>query len=131
MDYPDFSLDSKVAMITGASKGIGYGLSKAIANAGADVALVARSEEALEKLVEEIRPMGREALVLPVDIRQIDNIQNVVDRVAEYFGRLDILVNNAGLGDNQPALEVSENDWDEMLSVNLKGLFFCSQAGNS
>ena len=128
MDYPDFSLDGKVAMITGASKGIGYGLSKAIANAGADVALVARSGGALEKLAEEIRPMGREALVLPVDIRQIDDIQNVVDRVCEHFGELDILVNNAGLGDNQPALEVSENDWDEMMSVNLKGLFFCSQA---
>ncbi|MEJ2211405.1 MAG: SDR family oxidoreductase, partial [Anaerolineae bacterium] len=128
MDYPDFRLDDRVALVTGASKGIGYGLAKALAHAGAKVAVAARSIEALQKLAAEIRAEGGEAQPFALDVSDVVQIEETVKRVQWQFGRLDILVNNAGLGANHPALEVTEADWDEMMDVNLKGLFFCCQA---
>ena len=128
MDYPDFRLDRQVALVTGASRGIGFGLSKALAQAGADVAIAARSQHQLKLLAQEIRAMGRRALVVPMDINQVGEIGAGIAKVKDHFGRLDILVNNAGLGANQPAIEVTEEAWDEMMAVNLKGLFFCCQA---
>jgi 2-deoxy-D-gluconate 3-dehydrogenase len=129
MGYPDFRLDNQVAMITGASKGIGFGLAKALANVGACVAIAARNQKALEQLASEIREMGRDVLVVPLDVSDIGQIPAAFDRVSSHFGKLDILVNNAGLGANHPALEVTEADWDDLMDVNLKGLFFCCQAG--
>jgi NAD(P)-dependent dehydrogenase (short-subunit alcohol dehydrogenase family) len=128
VEYPDFGLDGQVALVTGASKGIGYGVAKALAHAGATVAVAARGVEALEGLAGEIREMGRQALALPLDLRDVSQIQSSVAQAYEHFGRLDILVNNAGLGANHAALDVTEADWDEMMAVNLKGLFFCCQA---
>lgn len=128
MEYPDFRLDNQVALVTGASMGIGYGLAKAVANAGAKVAVAARSTDALQKLVAEIRSEGGEAQAFELDVRDVDQINSVMTQVRSHFGRLDILVNNAGLGANHPAVDVTEADWDEMMDVNLKGLFFCCQA---
>ncbi len=128
MEYPDFRLDGQVAVVTGASMGIGYGLAKALANAGARVALTARSVDALEKLAAEIRQEGGQAQPFALDVREVLQINKVMAQIHNHFGRLDILVNNAGLGFNHPALEVNEADWDEMMAVNLKGLFFCCQA---
>jgi len=121
---PSFRLDGKVALVTGASRGIGYGLALALAEAGARVAIGARDEAALGELARKIPG----ALVVPMDMRDVSSIRSAVARVEERFGRMDILVNNAGLGANHPALEVTEQDWDEMMAVNLKGLFFCAQA---
>jgi NAD(P)-dependent dehydrogenase (short-subunit alcohol dehydrogenase family) len=121
---PGFRLDGKVALVTGASRGIGYGLARALAEVGARVAVSARDEKALAALAETIPG----ALVVPMDMRSVSSIEAGVGRVEQHFGRLDILVNNAGLGANHPALEVTEQDWDEMMDVNLKGLFFCAQA---
>jgi NAD(P)-dependent dehydrogenase (short-subunit alcohol dehydrogenase family) len=126
--YPSFDLQGKVAVVTGASMGIGYGLSKAIAHAGAKVAVTARSMVELQQLVKEIESEGGEALALQLDVRDIPRIEAVMRQVEEHFGSLDILVNNAGLGANHPAVEVTEADWDSMMDVNLKGLFFCCQA---
>jgi NAD(P)-dependent dehydrogenase (short-subunit alcohol dehydrogenase family) len=128
MDYPDFRLDNQVALITGASKGLGYGIAKAMAAAGARVALAARDAAALETLAAEIRDEGGEALAVPLDISEVGQIEPAFSHVHDHFGRFDILVNNAGLGFNHPAVEVTEGDWDEMMDVNLKGLFFCCQA---
>lgn len=128
MEYPNFGLDGQVALVTGASKGIGYGVAKALAHAGAKVAIAARNVGALEQLAGEIRGMGAEALALPLDLRDVSQIQATVAQVRDHFGRLDILVNNAGLGANHPAVDVTEADWDEMMAVNLRGLFFCCQA---
>jgi 2-deoxy-D-gluconate 3-dehydrogenase len=128
VEYPVFGLDGQVALVTGASKGIGYGVARALAHAGATVAVAARGVGVLEGLAGEIREMGRQALALPLDLRDVSQIQSSVAQVYEHFGRLDILVNNAGLGANHPALDVTEADWDEMMAVNLKGLFFCCQA---
>lgn len=128
MEYPDFRLDDQVALITGASMGIGYGLAKALAHVGARVAVAARGVASLRKLAEEIDSNGGEAFPLRLDVRDIGQIHSAMEQVRDHFGRLDVLVNNAGLGANHPATEVSEADWDEMMDVNLKGLFFCCQA---
>lgn len=121
---PSFRLDGKVVLVTGASRGIGYGLARALAEVGARVAVSARDEQALAELASHIP----DVLVVPMDLRSIDSIRAGVARVEQHFGRLDVLVNNAGLGANHPALDVTEQDWDELMDVNLKGLFFCAQA---
>lgn len=128
MNYPNFRLDGQVALVTGASMGLGYGIAKALANAGAKVVVAARKVAALEELAAEIGDEGGEALPLPLDVRDAGQIEVAFSQARDHFGRLDILVNNAGLGANHPALEVTEADWDEMMAVNLKGLFFCCQA---
>lgn len=127
-EYPSFSLSGQVAVVTGASKGIGYGLAKALAHAGAQVAVMARDVAALERLADEIRAEGGKALPVALDVSQVPQIAPAMGQVRDHFGRLDILVNNAGLGFNHPATEVTEADWDQMMDVNLKGLFFCCQA---
>lgn len=128
MEYPNFRLDDQVAVVTGASMGIGYGLARALAAAGARVAVAARSVDALETLVAEIRAEGGQAQPFELDVRDVARIEQVMAQIQGHFGRLDILVNNAGLGANHPAEAVTEADWDEMMAVNLKGLFFCCQA---
>ncbi|MEW9699555.1 SDR family NAD(P)-dependent oxidoreductase [Paenibacillus sp. SI8] len=126
--YPQFDLTGKVAMITGASKGIGFGLAKAMAHAGAKVAVAARNREQLDHLVSEIRADGGDVVAFTLDVRDVKEIDSVINQVKMQFGRLDILVNNAGLGANHPAVDVTEEDWDNMMDVNLKGLFFCCQS---
>ena len=126
--YPSFDLTDKIAVITGASMGIGQGLAMALAHAGAKVILTARSVQALESVAEDIRAEGWVAEVRQLDVTDITQIQAVMNEISEAFGRIDILVNNAGLGANQAAVDVTEQDWDSMMDVNLKGLFFCCQA---
>ncbi len=128
MSCPEFNLTDQIALITGASKGIGYGIAKALAHAGAKVAVAARSRTDLEMLVREIGAEGGAARAFELDVGDTASINACVSAVQDAYGRLDILVNNAGLGANHPALDVTEDDWDEMMSVNLRGLFFCCQA---
>ncbi|TYP69391.1 SDR family NAD(P)-dependent oxidoreductase [Paenibacillus methanolicus] len=125
---PDFSIRGKIAIVTGASKGIGYGLAKSIAAAGAIVAVTARDKASLAPLLEEIAQAGGQAAAYELDVRSVVQIRTVFEQVAADFGRLDIVVNNAGVGDGMPAEEVTEEYWDEMIDVNLKGVFFCCQA---
>ena len=125
MEYPDFRLDGDVAVVTGASKGIGRDLARALAAAGARVAVAARSVADLDALVDDIEADGGEALAIQLDVRDTAQISAAADRVRDQFGSIDIWVNNAGLGANHPAESITEADWDEMMSVNLRGLFFC------
>jgi NAD(P)-dependent dehydrogenase (short-subunit alcohol dehydrogenase family) len=129
MEYPNFDLTGQVALVTGASRGIGRALAKALAHAGARVAVAARSADLLTALAEEIKAEGGEARVFPLDVRSVDQVRRVFEEVADSYGRLDILVNNAGMGAPIPALEVTEQYWDHMMDLNLKGLFFCCQQG--
>lgn len=128
MKNPDFRLDGQVAVVTGASKGIGWDLGKALSVAGARVAVAARDRDALDRLVDEIIAGGGEALAVQIDVRDVDGIGRGFARVRDRFGSVDVLVNNAGLGANHPAEHVTEADWDDMMAVNLRGLFFCCQA---
>ena len=124
LDYPRFDLQGQVAVVTGASKGIGYGLAKALANAGAKVAAAARDTDALERLAGEIRAEGGEALPVYLDVRDVGQIRKAMQHIASHFGQIDILVNNAGLGANHPALDVTEDDWDTMLQLFCTILYY-------
>ena len=126
--YPDFSLDVRIALVTGAARGLGRSIALALAHAGADVALGLRTPGTADDLVGEIEELGRRAVAVKMDVTRLDQLEPAVETVVERFGRLDILVNNAGLGPPNPALDVTEADFDLTVDVNLKGLFFASQA---
>jgi NAD(P)-dependent dehydrogenase (short-subunit alcohol dehydrogenase family) len=126
--YPSFDLTGKVAVVTGASMGIGYGLAKAMAHAGAKVALTARSLHKLQDLVKEIEEEGGEAFAVQMDVSSVSQIEDAMSTIKQHFGSIDILVNNAGSGANHNSVDVTEEDWDQMMNTNLKGLFFCCQA---
>ncbi len=123
-----FSLAGKVALVTGASRGIGQALAMGLAEAGADMAMVARSQEALSETASLARGLGRRALPLPADVSDLSSIPGIVSRVMEEYGRIDILVNAAGTQARKPSLELTEEDWDRVATLNLKTVFFCSQA---
>ena len=125
----DFSLEGKIALITGGSRGIGQATALGFARAGADIAIASRKLPDLEKTAEEIRELGKKALAVAAHMGRTEDINNLVTKVREEFGRIDILVNNAGTNPTMaPALEVDERAWDAIMNVNLKGLFFLSQA---
>ena len=127
--FPRFDLGGSTALVTGAGRGIGRATALALANAGADVALGLRDVAAADDdLVREIEGMGRRALPLSMDVRDLGQIDAAVTATVAAFGRLDILVNNAGLGPANPAEDVTEDDFDVTIDVNVKGVFFASQA---
>jgi len=123
-----FSLKGKTAIVIGASRGLGQGMAKALAGAGADLALVARTISSLEELAEEVKGLNRRCLVLANDISKSPEIQIVVDRVVEVFGKIDILINSQGTQVRKPAFEMTEQDWEGLMDVNLKSVFFSCQA---
>ena len=123
-----FSLKNKNIIVTGASRGIGYGVAKELAEAGARVALVARSEALLDTCRKEIEEAGGKADVFTADLRSIDSIRACVAEIEAAYGRIDGLFSNAGMGNPIPAYDVTEADWDEMMDLNLKGSFFFAQA---
>jgi NAD(P)-dependent dehydrogenase (short-subunit alcohol dehydrogenase family) len=126
--FPSFDLREQVALVTGAARGLGNAISRALAHAGADVALGLRDAATGGDLAGAIEAMGRRALPLQMDVTQLDQVYAAVDAAVAHFGRLDILVNNAGLGPENPAEDVREEDFDLTVAVNLKGTFFASQA---
>lgn len=128
MTPPDFRLDGKVAVVTGASRGIGRGLALALAESGATVAAVARDAALLDGVVDEIGGAGGLAVAVTIDVADVGSIRTGFASIRDQLGRVDVLVNNAGLGANHRAEDVTESDWDDMMDVNLKGLFFCAQA---
>lgn len=123
-----FALTGKVALITGASRGIGEHLAVSLAEAGADVALTSRSIDQIQDVAKRIEALGRQAYPVEVDVTNVDQVRAMAQEVANRFGRIDVLVNNAGLNIAKPALEFTEEDWDRVLDTNLKGTFFCAQA---
>jgi NAD(P)-dependent dehydrogenase (short-subunit alcohol dehydrogenase family) len=127
-EFPRFDLRGRVALVTGAARGLGRAIALAFAHAGADVALGLRDVNAGGGLKDAIEAMGRRALALQMDMTQMDQIFRAVNDAAAHFGRLDILVNNAGVAPENPAEQVREADYDLTVGINLKGTFFASQA---
>jgi 2-dehydro-3-deoxy-D-gluconate 5-dehydrogenase len=129
MDVLDrFRLEGRVALVTGASHGIGEGIALALAGAGADVALAARGVDDLERVAGAVRDLGRQALVVPTDVSDLGQVEAMVRRTAEGLGEPEILFNVAGVNRRKPILDVSLDDWNFVLDVNLRGLYFASQA---
>ncbi|AQZ66725.1 3-oxoacyl-[acyl-carrier protein] reductase [[Actinomadura] parvosata subsp. kistnae] len=126
--FPEYRVDGKIALVTGAARGLGRAISLALAHAGADVALGLRDVTADEGLTAEIERMGRAALPLQMDMTVPAEISAAVRHTLDRFGRIDILVNNAGIAPGNPAEHVTEEDFDRTLQVNLKGTFLASQA---
>lgn len=121
-----FSLENKVAIVTGGNAGLGRAVAKALAEAGADIAVVSRGEaDAIER---EVAEAGRRFLHVRADLAQMDAVQIIVERVQAAFGKVDILVNNAGIIRREDSLAFTEQDWDDVMGVNAKALFFLSQA---
>ena len=124
-----FSLKDKVALITGASRGIGEATAMGLAKAGADLAIVSRKLPDLEKVGEEIKKLGSKCLLVQAHLGKVEEINSLVKRVLEEFGKIDILVNNAATNPTMAsAIDVDERAWDSIMNLNLKGLFFLSQA---
>lgn len=122
-----FNLSGKVALVTGASSGIGRASALALAKQGASVALCARRVEKLETLAKEIEAAGGKSLVIPTDVLKQQDITNAVAQTVKAFGKLDILLNNAGVGALSTTLEMPEDMWDKVIDTNLKSYFFMSQ----
>ena len=131
MDLSRFSLDGKIAVITGGSRGIGLATAIAFAQAGAHVVVSSRNLDDLNKVADEIRAVGRKALPVAAHMGRLENVRKLVDAAMAEFGKIDILVNNAGTA---PAyancLEAEERLWDSIMNLNLKGLYFLSQAAD-
>ncbi len=127
--YPTFDLSGKVALVTGSSRGLGSWIALALAHAGAHVVVTYRKAlEEGEAVAKEIREMGRRCLLIPLDLADLSSIEAVMSEIIGEFGRLDILVNNAGVNRAKKALQVTPEDFDLVAGVNLRGVFFCSQA---
>src|SRR5918997_198660 len=120
---PSFRLDGKVAMVTGASRGLGAGIADTLKEAGATVVGTSRKQDSVEQVAERLG-----SVPVAMDVSNVASVRAGVDRVASEFGRLDVLVNNAGLNIPQGVFEVDEESWDAVLDTNLKGAFFAAQA---
>jgi len=120
-----FNLQGKIALVTGASRGLGKAITLGLAQAGSDVAVADVLNTA--ETVEEIKKIGRTAIGISVDVSEELSVASMVDQVIEKFGRIDILVNNAGILKSAPAEEMAEQDWDKVMKINLKGQFLCAR----
>jgi NAD(P)-dependent dehydrogenase (short-subunit alcohol dehydrogenase family) len=123
-----FDLDGKISLVTGAGRGIGRAVALILARAGADVALVARSQNQLDAVAKEIQDLGRRAVVFPADLTQTQQLRGLTEKIVQNIGGIDILVNNAGINIPQDSVDVTEEAWDAIMNINLKGAFFMAQA---
>lgn len=122
-----FGLQDRVALVTGASSGLGRHFARTLAQAGARVAVAARRADALADLVAELRRDGRDALAVPMDVASRDSVTAALATVAHWAGEPDVLVNNAGVGDIKPALDYTDDDWDRIVGTNLRGAWVVAQ----
>lgn len=122
-------LEGKIALVTGSSQGIGRAIAVRFAQEGADVVInYNRTPSGAEEALAEVKAAGRRGLIVQADLSQIEDVKRLIASAVEHFGKLDILVNNAGIETHAPFWEVTEADYDKVLNVNLKGVFFAAQA---
>ncbi|HBR28091.1 MAG TPA: short-chain dehydrogenase [Firmicutes bacterium] len=127
MVHNPFDLSGKVAIVTGASRGLGQYFGRALAKAGADLVITSRNIDALQDFKAEIEALGRKAFPVALDVRDYDSIQRMVTLTIEAYDKIDILINNAGCNIRKPALEITWEDWNTVLDTNLRGSFFVAQ----
>jgi NAD(P)-dependent dehydrogenase (short-subunit alcohol dehydrogenase family) len=123
-----FRVDGRVAVVTGASSGLGVSFAVALADAGADVVLAARRTERLDETAEQVRALGRRAVVVQMDVSRPEDCNRVVDTALDELGAVNILVNNAGLGTAHPAVRETPQQFTEVIDVNLNGCYWMAQA---
>ncbi|MBT2681320.1 3-oxoacyl-[acyl-carrier-protein] reductase [Bacillus sp. ISL-35] len=122
-------LEGKVALVTGASRGIGREIAFELAREGASVAVnYAGSEAKALEVVDGIKAMGRDAFAIQADVSSSDSVTSMVKETIEHFGKLDILVNNAGITKDNLLMRMKESEWDDVININLKGVFLCTKA---
>lgn len=127
MEFPSGSLKGKVAIATGGSKGIGYGMALALAHAGADMTIVSRNLDEGEQAAADMRQFGGQSMAISCDVTSDKAVDEMVGKVIDRFGKVDILLNNAGMNIRKPIVEVQEEDWDKVITTNLKGVFLVGQ----
>jgi NAD(P)-dependent dehydrogenase (short-subunit alcohol dehydrogenase family) len=127
MYLPSFSLEGKTVLVTGAGRGIGQAIAIGMAEAGANVALLSRTEKDLLHTSKIIRELGKQALPIVTDVTSREQVQKSVKQVAEHFGTIDVLVNNAGMNIRSKALNVTDEEWRTIMDTNLKSAFMLSQ----
>lgn len=123
-----FDLTGRVALVTGTSRGLGQYFARALASAGADLILTSRNKDSLSPFAAEIAALGRRTACVSLDVRDEESIHSAIAEAEQAFGRIDILVNNAGMNIRKPAMEVTWDDWNQILDTNLRGAFFVAQA---
>ena len=130
MAYAGLSLEGRVALVTGSARGIGCALAVGLAEAGAEVAVSDVPDRLADAgtVAEHIEGLGRRSGAYRLDVLDLEGVRTAIQQVVHDFGRLDVLVNNAGIRIHKPALEVTEDEWDAVIDINLKGVFFCAQA---
>jgi 2-deoxy-D-gluconate 3-dehydrogenase len=131
VDYSSFGLQDKIAIVTGASQGIGKAIALALAQAGAHVVLAKHPEgrqDAVKSVQAEIEAVGRKAPIILVDVSNVEQVRSMIAQAKEMFGRIDILVNNAGWTGTGPALDVTEEEYDKTMDASVKSVFFACQA---
>ena len=128
MNLNPFDLTGKVALVTGASRGLGQTFARALGRAGADLVITSRDAASLVPFLAELAALRRRTLPLALDVRSLQSIEAMVAAAIAHFGKIDILVNNAGCNVRKPALEVTWDDWNLVLDTNLRGTFFVAQA---
>lgn len=123
-----FDFTGKVAIVTGAGKGVGVGIASWLADAGADVVVMSRTQSDLDKVVSDIEAMGRKGLAVTGDVSKSADVNRMVQSAVEKFGRIDILVNNAAIFPYYNFFDLTEEQWDQVQNINIKGMFLCCQA---
>ncbi|MCR5663095.1 MAG: 3-oxoacyl-[acyl-carrier-protein] reductase [bacterium] len=120
-------LQGLTALVTGAGRGIGRVIALELAEAGADIALLARTKEQLDKTAEEVRALGRKAEAIPCDVSSSAEVKAAYDKAIAAFGKIDILVNNAGIARDQLLIRMKDEEWDEVMNANLRSAFYCTR----
>src|SRR3990172_4519726 len=120
-----FSLQGKVAIVTGSSRGIGRAIAYLFAKAGADVVVTSRNVASCAPIAQSIQAMGRRSIAIACDVSNAQDVKKMVETTLHTFGKIDILVNNAGVAEFKAITEMDEQTWDKMLDINLKGVFLC------
>jgi NAD(P)-dependent dehydrogenase (short-subunit alcohol dehydrogenase family) len=128
MNIPDFRLDGKIALVTGSTKGLGYGMATGLAQAGANLVIVSRTPADCDRVAEELKATGADTLAAPTDVTDQDAVQALVEKALDKFGRIDILVNNAGSAISIKAEDMPLSEWDRVMNIDIRAAFIVAQA---